>query len=176
MNALIVYDSVLGNTEKIAHAVGAAIGDALGSRGRVETLPVGQVTIDKMRSTDLLVVGSPTRGFRPTEAITKLLNALPKHHLDGVRVAAFDTRLLLDTINSSVLRFVVDKGGYAAATIAKRLEQKGGKLIASPEGFLVVDTEGPLQDGELERAAAWARQITHPDPSQQEQPTRKETQ
>jgi flavodoxin len=159
MNALIVYDSVFGNTEKIAHAVGAAIGDALGSRGNVETLPVGRVTIDQIHGLDVLVVGSPTRGFRPTEAITRLLNALPKHHLDGVQVAAFDTRILLDTINSSIFRFVVDKGGYAAGTIAKRLEQKGGKLIAPPEGFLVVDTEGPLQDGELERAAAWAKSL-----------------
>ncbi len=35
----------------------------------------------------------------------------------------------------------------------------GGELAAPAEGFFVVDTEGPLQEGELERAAAWARQV-----------------
>ncbi|MBN1312955.1 MAG: flavodoxin family protein, partial [Anaerolineae bacterium] len=105
MNALVIYDSVFGNTEKIAHA----IGEALGAQGNADTLPVGQVTIDKMHGLDVLVVGSPTRGFRPTEGVTKLLNALPKNHLDGIQVAAFDTRILLDTINSRVFRFVVDK-------------------------------------------------------------------
>jgi len=155
MNALIVYDSVFGNTEKVA----LAIGDALGSHGNVETLPVSQVATEKIRGLDILIVGSPTRGFRPTEAITKLLNTLPKNHLDGIHVAAFDTRILLDTINSRVLRFMVDKGGYAASTIGKSLEKKGGKLLVPPEGFLVIDTEGPLKDGELERAAKWASHI-----------------
>jgi hypothetical protein len=106
-----------------------------------------------------LVIGSPTRGFRPTEGISQLLNALAKDQLVGVGVAAFDTRIDLTTIDSSVFRFIVDKGGYAANTIAKSLEKKGGNLLASPEGFLVTGEQGPLKDGELERATAWAGQI-----------------
>jgi len=51
--------------------------------------------------------------------------------------------------------FVVRKGGYAAPRIAEQLEKAGGTLIAPAEGFFVVDKEGPLRDGELERAAAW---------------------
>jgi flavodoxin len=151
MNALVVYDSVFGNTEQIARAIAAG--------GHVDALPVGQVTAERLRGLDVLVVGSPTRGFRPTEPIAKLLNALPGHHLDGVQAAAFDTRIWLDTIESSVLRFIVDKGGYAANTIARSLEQKGGRLMAPPEGFLVTGEQGPLKDGELERAADWARQL-----------------
>jgi hypothetical protein len=68
-----------------------------------------------------LVVGSPTRGFRPTESMAKLLNGLPKNHLAGIRVAAFNTRIVLETIESEALHFLVDKGGYAASTIAKAL-------------------------------------------------------
>ena len=30
-------------------------------------------------------------------------------------------------------------------------------MVATPEGFIVTDTEGPLREGELERAAEWAR-------------------
>ena len=49
--------------------------------------------------------------------------------------------------------------GYAAKPIADRLEKKGGQLAVPPEGFYVTDTEGPLVEGELERAAEWARKI-----------------
>jgi len=49
--------------------------------------------------------------------------------------------------------------GYAAEPIAKRLGRKGGELAVTPEGFLVEGTEGPLKEGELERAAAWAERI-----------------
>jgi len=47
--------------------------------------------------------------------------------------------------------------GYAAGRIARNLKGKGGNLIASPEGFLVTSTKGPLKEGELERAAGWAK-------------------
>jgi len=61
------------------------------------------------------------------------------------------------SIDSSVLRFIVKTGGYAAKSIANRLKKKGGDLIMPPEGFLVTGEEGPLQEGELERAADWAK-------------------
>jgi flavodoxin len=148
MNILVVYDSVFGNTEKIAQTIAAALG--------AQAVPVSQATTEQVRNLDLLVIGSPTRGFRPTEGISKMLNGLPKNHLAGVRVAAFDTRIVLETIGSKPLRFLVDKGGYAASTIAKALEKKGGVLAASPEGFFVTGEQGPLKDGELERATDWA--------------------
>jgi flavodoxin len=151
MKALVIYDSVFGNTEKIAQAIAAG----LDSRA----LPVGQATAEQVSGLELLVVGSPTRSFRPTEDTSKFLNKLSKDHLAGVRVASFDTRLALDTIDSSVLRFIVDKGGYAASTIAKSLEKKGGRLLVPGEGFFVMGEQGPLKEGELERAGAWAKQI-----------------
>jgi hypothetical protein len=49
--------------------------------------------------------------------------------------------------------------GYAAGRIASGLTSKGGRLIAKPEGFIVDGKEGPLKEGELERAAAWARSL-----------------
>jgi len=148
---LVIYDSVFGNTEKIAQAIAAAL--------EIQAMHVSRAEADQLRGLDLLVVGSPTRGFRPTEGTAKLLNGLPKNHLAGVRVAAFDTRIALETIDSKALRFIVDKGGYAAGTIAKALEKKGGQLVASGEGFYVTGEQGPLKDGELERAAAWASRL-----------------
>jgi len=155
MNGLVVYDSVFGNTEKIARAIGAA----LALQGTVETLPVSQVELEKGCQFDFLVLGSPTRGFRPTEAVSAFLNMLSRENINGIGVAAFDTRIDLNTIDSSVFRFIVDKGGYAASTIAQALKKKGGKLLAVPEGFFVTGEQGPLKAGELERAGMWARDL-----------------
>jgi hypothetical protein len=58
-------------------------------------------------------------------------------------VAVFDTRIWLDTIDSSAFRFTVDTGGYAASTIANALKKKCGNLLVLPEGFLVTAEQGP---------------------------------
>jgi flavodoxin len=155
MNKLIIYDSVFGNTEHIAQA----IGNALGAEGDVGTYQVNGVKPEQLRGLNLLIVGSPTRSFKPTEAMTRFLKNIPKNGLKGVKVAAFDTRLSISDIESAGLRFVVKTGGYAAKLIANRLQKCGGELIMPPEGFLVRDVEGPLKESELERAADWARKI-----------------
>lgn len=155
MTTLVVFDSVFGNTEKVARA----IAQALGSPPAVGILKAEATEPDQVRALDLLVVGSPTRGFRPTEAVSGLLKQLPSKGLKGVRVAAFDTRFKADELDSAGMRFLVKTGGYAARRIASQLRRKGGRLIVPPEGFYVEGIEGPLKAGELERAADWARAI-----------------
>lgn len=145
MKTLIVYDSVFGNTEKIA----AAMGQALGTKA-VRVSDAADVS-----EASLLIVGSPTRAFRATPAIMKWLKALP--NLDGVRVAAFDTRIDPADINSKVLSGMVRVFGYAAEPMQKVLVKKGGTPAASPAWFFVTDSEGPLRDGERDRAAQWAQ-------------------
>ena len=58
-----------------------------------------------------------------------------------------------------MLSFFVKLLGYPAKSIADRLQKKGGDLAAPPEGFYVAGTEGPLLEGELDRAAQWAREM-----------------
>lgn len=142
MNALVIYDSQYGHTEQIARAIGEAL-DA-------PVLRAGEVNPGNLTGFELLIVGSPTHGGQVTPAIQGLLEALPA--LEGRSVAAFDTRTA--TIWNRILPF-----GYAAPRIARRLESIGGKLVAPPEGFIVLGIRGPLKDGELARAAAWARAI-----------------
>jgi len=144
MKALIVYDSVYGNTEKIARAIAEFITPSY----EVKVLRVGEANPSELASTDLLIVGSPTHAGRPTPAIQDLLNKDPKLSLQGINVAAFDTR-----ITTKLVRVF----GYAAGRIARNLKGKGGILIASPAGFFVTGGKGPLKEGELERAAAWAK-------------------
>jgi len=155
MKTMIIYDSVFGNTEQIARA----IVDALKLRNDVELLRVSSVKPEQLQGVELLVVGSPTRKFTATPETFRFIKGISTQGLKGVKVAAFDTRIALSDIKASGLRFMVKLGGYAGGPIAKRLRKKGGTLIIPPEGFLVNGTEGPLKDGELLRAAEWAKQI-----------------
>ena len=157
MKAMVVYDSMYGNTGKVAEA----IGDALGAPEDVTVRRVGEVKPEQLSGLTHLVVGSPTQRFTATGATTQFLKSIPKNGLQGVRVAGFDTRFTESKIGEiGILAFFVRIFGYGAEPIAKKLEQKGGERAVPPEGFYVGDTEGPLLEGELERAGEWARQIT----------------
>jgi flavodoxin len=144
MKVLVIYDSMYGNTEKIARAIGEVI------TGEVKVLRVAEVTLSELESIDLLVVGSPTQGGRPTTAIQAFLNQLPET-IKGMKVAAFDTRFTTRLVGIF---------GYAAGRIANNLKEKGGNLIAPPEAFFVKGKGGPLKDREVERAATWAKGIS----------------
>ncbi len=161
MKAMIVYDSGFGNTAKIAQAIGDGVRAALGSVGDVDVYPVADVKAQQLAGVDLLVVGSPTRGFRPMPTTTEFLKGIPNNSLRGVRVAAFDTRFTAEKIRAIgwFLNALVGLFGYAARSISDQLVKKGGTLALLPEGFYVGDTEGPLLEGEAERATIWARRL-----------------
>jgi len=147
MRALIIYDSLHGNTEKIAQA----IGDALGGEVSLHR-PDGVEDTPEVETLDLLIVGSPTHGGWFTEAIKGWLDQLPAAALQGIPVAVFDTRTP-PTVLSRIF-------GFAAPRLAKRLEKEGVTLLVPPAGFIVKGIQGPLEEGEPERAAAWAQEIT----------------
>jgi flavodoxin len=147
MNTLIVYDSLYGNTKLVAEAIGNAL------PGEVQSLPVGRVNTADMVNVDLLIIGSPTHGAMPTEAIQGLLEKLePPANLRS-RAATFDTRL--------TWFFLERWGGFAAPKMAATLKEKGWHVIGEPAGFLVGGLKkGPLKPGQLERAAVWASSLT----------------
>ncbi len=155
MKSLVIYDSVFGNTEKIAQAVGMALSS--GSTNQV--VKVTAATPALLAGLDLLVVGSPTRAFRPTEGISKFLKGLPDNALSGIKAAAFDTRMDVQKVNNKLLTFMAKRMGYADGAMTKLLQKKGGQLAGPTAGFFVRESEGPLEDGELERAAEWAKTI-----------------
>lgn len=155
MKTLVLFDSAFGNTQQIAKAIGVA----LNTGTETPVVRIKDVLPEHLSGIELLVVGSPTRGFRPTEDTQKFLQKLPARGLAGVKVATFDTRVNIKEVNSRVLTFMVNLFGYAAEPIAKVLQKKGGNLMLPPEGFFVEDKEGPLKHGELERAAVWANRL-----------------
>ncbi len=152
MKTLIVFDSVWGNTEKVARAIGAA----LEPLGEVKVVKAAEAKPEDFGEKDAIIVGSATQKFTMLPATKKLLAALPPGSLKGAKVAAFDTRISVDEAKSRVLKFMAGKFGYAAEKIGKTLVGKGGAQVVAPAGFFVAGNEGPVKDGELERAAAWA--------------------
>lgn len=142
MKVLVVFDSLYGNTAKVAEAVGAAVA------GESRVLSAGEAKPHELSSLDLLIVGSPTQGGRATNAILAFLDSVST--LEGTKVAVFDTRLRARWVKVF---------GYAADKIGERVRSLGATLIAEPEGFIVEGKEGPLVDGELVRAAAWAKTL-----------------
>jgi flavodoxin I len=146
MKTLVVYDSVYGNTEKIAKAMAEAVAPS----GEANVLRVGEANPSELGSFDLLIVGSPTHAGRPTPAIQEFLNKVTQQSLKDVKAATFDTR-----VTSKFAKIF----GNAAGRMGGYLTKKGFVLISSPENFFVTGREGPLKEGELERAAAWAKGI-----------------
>jgi flavodoxin len=142
MKAHVVYDSAYGNTKAVADAVVQGL-KPLGAAA----VSVADFNPATMSRGDLLVLGSPINGWRPTPKITELLTRLGDGKLQGINAAAFDTRV----------RFFIH--GDAAGKMTKLLKEGGATIISGPAPFYVRGTEGPLRSGELEKAASWAKTL-----------------
>jgi flavodoxin len=146
METLIVYFSKFGNTRMVAEA----IGETLESTGPVRVISAEQLTAPDLATVDLVVMGSPTHRMNLPEAVRPVFDSLPRRVLRDTSVAAFDTSYKM----SRWLAYFT-----AARRVAKKLRKLGGKQLMPPETFCVVAREGPLYDGELERARQWAESI-----------------
>jgi menaquinone-dependent protoporphyrinogen IX oxidase len=143
MRILIVYASQYGNTQKLAQSMGRAL--ASDHEVRIVHAPAARRLTAE--SVDLLIVGAPTqmRGLRLLAR--PFLEGLERRGFEGVPAAAFDTRMggFVQTIASDV--------------IARHLVGSGCRLVGEPASFLVAGLDGPLLEGEVERAASWARSV-----------------
>ena len=164
MRALVVFESILGNTEVVARAVA----EGLGSAGEVEVVEVGRRPDGHPAGVDLLVIGGPTHAHGMTNPDSRrsaaqkaqrpvissgigirewlaAVGAAPA----GVTAAAFDTR-----IKGPGLLW-----GSAAKAAAGCLGDQGFRMAAPPESFLLKGPTGPVHDvlveGEIERARRW---------------------
>jgi flavodoxin len=144
MNTLVVYDSQFGNTEMIART----IADTLAEFGTARAVRVTEYTPGDLQGVGLLVIGCPTQAWHSTKEVQSFIKRLEDQPPTDLCVAEFDTRL-------DKPRWLT---GSAASGMAKKLKEVGVNLLP-PESFLVMGTEGPLVEGELERAARWARSL-----------------
>lgn len=141
MKALVIHDSNYGNTKEIALSITKGLG--VGSM----CIPVSEFKKDILTGVTHLIVGSPILGWRPSENTNRLLDSFGSEELKGVKVVSFDTRMKIFF------------HGDAANKILRRLIDKGGEKLSDPKVFFVKDKEGPLFEGELERAEEWGKEI-----------------
>ncbi len=159
MNAVVVYESLWGNTA----AIGRAIAEGLGPDARA--IPTGDATPQILTGADLVVAGAPVLGFRlPTEGFRAnlardrgapeppdLAHPSMRSWLAGLpagrgRFAAFETRLWWSP-------------GGATSAIEQGLNRAGYRPIAKSQRFVVTGKYGPLRDGELDRARRWGSEL-----------------
>lgn len=140
---LVVYDSFFGNTGEVAKVIGEALGATVKK--------VDSITPEDLVGLNVFFLGSPTRAFQPTPAITAFLKGM-KGQLTNVKAAAFDTRIRVENTSSGFLRFMIGIFGYAIPKLVKCLQKAGAEIALDAEGFAVMDSEGPLAEGELDRA------------------------
>lgn len=146
MKTLVVYFSKFGNTRLAAEAMA----EALRPSHDVQVIAFEELTPERLQAAELGLFGTPTHRMSLPEDLRPLLAALPKGCLRGTAIAAFDTSYKMNAL-------------LARMTAAKKLDRKlrrlGGKRVAYPETFVVTGREGPLGDGELERARTWAAEL-----------------
>lgn len=160
---LIVYESLFGNTEQVARA----IAEMLGPLADVTLADVSTAPLEPGDEVDLVIVGGPTHAFSMSSANTRAdavkqggrpdaletglrewIETLPSGHHSS-RLATFDTRV-------TKVRHLPGSAAKGAARAARR---HGFDPPASSESFYVDGVEGPLHDGELDRARAWAARL-----------------
>jgi hypothetical protein len=159
VRGFVVYESLFGNTARIAQAVV----DGMKKHLDVELHSVAEGLGPE--GTDLLVMGGPTHAFSmsrtttredavnqgaiadPTIGLREWLDDLPEGN--GTPFAAFDTRV-------EIVRRLPGSAAKAAAKVARK---RGYQQLTRPESFYVQDVAGPLLDGEMQRAEVWGAQL-----------------
>jgi hypothetical protein len=165
MRALVVYESMFGNTQVIADA----IADGLSGHMHVDAVEVGVAPTSIGDDVGLLVVGGPTHAFGMSrqgtrqdaakQATERLVSTrigmrewlAGQQGSPGVAAATFDTRIRKPRLP-----------GSAARGAEKRLRRLGFRILAPAASFYVEGTLGPLLEGEQERARRWGAQLGSP--------------
>ncbi len=140
MKSLVIYDSFFGNTKKVAEEIAQFLESDLFKVNEFNR------SIDEY---DLIVIGSPTRGFRPTKGIVSFTKKIPKESLKLIVI--FDTRMKIDETTPKILKVMVKKFGYSNDTLLSILEKKKIKVALEPIEVFVENSEGPLSQNEIER-------------------------
>ena len=161
MRALVVYESMFGNTETIARA----IAEGLGERYEVTTVEVGSAPSRLPDDVALLVAGGPTHAMGMTRPNTREQAAEEVGHA-GLVSGGRGLREWLEALEPAVslpaatFDTHIDKPfpGSASHAARRRLRTLGYD-VRRAESFHVRGTTGPLTDGEPARARAWAARL-----------------
>lgn len=158
MRALVVVESMFGNTRAVADAVAGGIAGTIA----VEVLRVDEAPARVPEGVGLLVVGGPTHAFGMSRASTRA-DACEQAGGTTVTSVTIGMREWLDALEpatSTVFAATFDTRvhrprvpGSAARKAEKALRRHGYRIIQPATTFWVDGTPGPLVEGELDRAA-----------------------
>jgi len=164
MRAVVVYESMYGNTHRVADAIGAGLGTAFD----VSVFAVSEASPAVLAGADLVVVGGPTHAHSMSRASTRKwavqaanrpvggLTVEPGALGPGLRewfaslgrypvtAAAFDTRFHGPAAMT----------GRASKAVTRLLRVHGFNVVAEPESFLVT-RQDEREPGETIRAREW---------------------
>ena len=132
LKALVVYDTVYGNTEKVAKALATG----LESNGvDVELVKVDAVKFDELGEVDLLCVGGPVHAWSAPKPVKEFLERLKSvKGLSGKKAFAFDTKMKIRL------------AGSAGGKIERKLKDIGLTIAKPSESAIVKGKEGPLEE------------------------------
>jgi flavodoxin len=160
MNAIVVYESLWGNTAEVARAVAEGLGP--GARA----LRTDEASAADAAGADLIVAGAPVFGFKLSspqmrDGIRKNPGRGPAPDLSCPPLSAWLEALAPGSGWGAAFDTQV-RGpfGKGAPEVASLLEAAGYAPLAEPEGFVVRGRHGPLKKGETERARAWGEQLS----------------
>ena len=165
MKALVVYESLYGNTA----VIGEAIATSLRTQGlEVDAGPVSKIGPAEAAEVDLLVVGGPTHAHGMSRASTRKTAVEDQKNTFAEPTVAPGLREWMNGLPSGAERLAaafdtrIDKPviltGSAAKGIARRLERHGYRLVVEPECFLV-STKNRLLEGETVHATRWGTEV-----------------
>ena len=162
MKAIVVYESLWGNTAAVAHAIAEGIGPD------VPALSTAEATGVLMDDLDLIVTGAPLLAFRlPTENVRNNLGPHEKKAPTPPDLSHPSMRSWLKTLPEGTGRSAAFETGFtwspgsAPKTMLSKLERAGYAKLERGRRFIVEDTYGPLRDGELELARAWGEELAN---------------
>lgn len=160
MNALVVYESLWGNTKAVAEAIARGIG------GGAVAVSTSEASHERVAQADLLVVGAPLLGFNlPSQEMRRSIESNPAHASHRPDLSHPTVRDWLETVPPRAAWYATFETriwwspGSSAKRIAKALESAGYRQVAPPQRFIVKGSYGPLRTGELERAQAWGEEL-----------------
>jgi len=151
MKTLIVYDSFFGNTEKVANK----LYEILSKSQKAKLAHVSEAQNLPIEAYDLIVVGSPTRYYKPTGAIVSFVRELKT---TPVNVAFFDTRL--DAEGHWLMGPMERIFKFASDTMETLVRNTNAKQMISSLGVYVTGTEGPIARNAMKDVENWAKLLT----------------
>jgi hypothetical protein len=160
MKAVVVYESHWGNTEAVARAIAEGIGEG------AAVLTTDEASVTAVADVDLLVAGAPLMALRlPQEGMRNSIEGAGRKTQKPAELGHPFMRTWLATLprgNGAAAAFETRlrwSPGGATGAIEKGLRESGYRTIAKPERFIVKGSQGPLRDGELERARHWGEEL-----------------